>query len=100
MPHRVIADEPYTVELPLSDGAALYLRASTGEIEHVTAVHPLVAKTNRMLLLVSTHSALSVQMDFFRESFADGRLEGHEPDLEAAVVDVLAQALLRTLSPA
>ena len=57
--HRVIADEPFTVELPTMGGGAIYVRASFGEIEHITAVHPLVEKTGRTLLLVSTHAGFS-----------------------------------------
>ena len=92
--HRVIADEPFTVELPTTSGGAIYVRASFGEIEHITAVHPLVERTGRTLLLVSTHAGFSEQVDFFRDKLGDAELDGMEGELEAAVTDVLCRALL------
>lgn len=90
--HRVIADEPFTVELPTSTGGAIYVRASFGEIEHITAVHPLVERTGRTLLLVSTHAGFSEQVEFFRDKLGDSA--GMDGELEAAVTDVLCRALL------
>jgi hypothetical protein len=92
--HRVIADEPFTVELPTSTGGAIYVRASIGEIEHITAVHPLVQKTGRTLLLVSTHAGFTEQVEFFRSSLDVAELDGMDGELEAAVTDVLCRALL------
>ncbi|MFC6238992.1 hypothetical protein [Longivirga aurantiaca] len=89
---RVIADEPFTVELPASTGGAIYVRASFGEIEHITAVHPLVEKTGRTLLLVSNHAGFSEQVEFFRDTLGDSA--GIDGELEAAVTDVLCRALL------
>ena len=92
--HRVIADEPFTVELPTTSGGAIYVRASCGEIEHITAVHPLVERTGRTLLLVSTHAGLHEQVEFFRDRLGDAALDGAPGALEAAVTDVLCRALL------
>jgi hypothetical protein len=97
--HRILAAEPYTVELVSDSGATYYVRAAVGEIEHVTAVHPLVEATQRSLLLVSTHSGLWEQLRFFRTHFADGGLEGLDELLEETVVDVLANALITGLAP-
>ncbi|MCA0328892.1 MAG: hypothetical protein LCI03_03200 [Actinobacteria bacterium] len=99
MPYKVISADPYTVELTSPADVTFYLRASCGEIEHVTAVHPLVEKTNRVLLLVSTHSSLDNQLAFFRETFHKGEIDGVEHELEAAVVDVLSWAILDRAVP-
>ena len=93
--HRVIADEPFTVELPTTSGGAIYVRASIGEIEHITAVHPLVHKTGRTLLLVSTHAGFTEQVEVFRTSRGDAEaLPGWAGAPEAAVTEVLCRALL------
>ena len=72
--HRRAADD---------HGGAIYVRASFGEIEHITAVHPLVENTRRTLLLVSTHAGFSERVEFFRDTLGD-----------SAGTDVLCRALL------
>jgi len=92
--YRVIAETPYTVELPTPTGGTLYVRTATQEIAHVTAIHPLVERTGRLLLLVSTLSGLEEQLAFFRRELGSETLRGIDADLESAVVAVLSQALL------